>query len=66
MNVATHVEVHFTDNERATINDKLETETVKTTGEKYRELLDKPETLIDKLKRRMLIAEGDRNALTRS
>lgn len=62
MNDATHVEVQFTDDERITINDKMETETVKTTGEKYRELLGKPETLIDKLKKRMLLAEGGSKA----
>lgn len=66
MNDATLGEIQFTDNERVTINDTMETETVKSTGEKYRELLGKPETLIEKLKKRILLAEGDRKALSRS
>lgn len=66
MNDATLGEIQFTDNERVTINNIMETETVKSTGEKYRELLGKPETLIEKLKKRMLLAEGDRKALSRS
>lgn len=65
MSDATHVEIPLTDEERAIIDKNVETETVKTAGEKYRELIGRPDGVRQHLKRELLKAQANRNYLSR-